>query len=50
MSTSQYDPIIGIWVKAEPSHIQTFIENWERTLEVQAFGVYDLPPICLEVV
>jgi hypothetical protein len=42
---AQYDPIIGIWVKAKPSHIQTFIENWKTTHEVQAFGVYDLPPM-----
>jgi hypothetical protein len=41
----QYDPIIGIWVKAKPNHIETFIKNWEATHEVQAFCVYDLPPI-----
>ncbi|MEM3550647.1 MAG: hypothetical protein QXV01_06100 [Candidatus Bathyarchaeia archaeon] len=41
----QYDPIIGIWVKAQPKHLQTFIENWEKTNEVQAFCVYDLPPM-----
>jgi len=44
-SIHQYDPIIGIWVKAEPRHIETFIENWERHRDVQAFCVYDLPPM-----
>ena len=41
----QYEPIIGIWVKAEPRHIETFIQNWERQGNVQAFCVYDLPPM-----
>jgi hypothetical protein len=41
----QYDPIIGIWVKAKGSHIETFIKNWEAKHEVQAFCVYDLPPM-----
>jgi hypothetical protein len=41
----QYDPLIGIWVKSKPSHIQTFIRNWEDTHEAQAFLVYDLPPM-----
>jgi hypothetical protein len=44
----QYEPIIGVWVKAEPRHIETFIQNWERYGETQAFCVYDLPPMLPE--
>ena len=40
-----YEPFVGIWVKAEPRHIMTFIDNWEKFKEPQAFCVYDLPPI-----
>jgi hypothetical protein len=40
-----YEPFVGIWVKAEPQHITTFIKNWEKFKELQAFCVYDLPPI-----
>jgi hypothetical protein len=40
-----YEPFAGIWVKAEPRHIMTFIENWEMHHEPQAFCVYDLPPM-----
>jgi len=43
-----YEPIIGIWVKAKPEYIETFIENWENTKQVQAFCVYDVPPILPE--
>lgn len=40
-----YEPFVGIWVKAEPRHITTFIDNWEKFNEPQAFCVYDLPPM-----
>jgi hypothetical protein len=40
-----YEPFVGIWVKAEPRHIQTFIDNWEKFNVPQAFCVYDLPPM-----
>ncbi|MEM4047478.1 MAG: hypothetical protein QXI65_07175 [Metallosphaera sp.] len=46
--THQYEPIIGIWVKAEQRHIETFIKNWETRKDVQAFCVYDLPPMLPE--
>lgn len=45
MTKTNYEPIVGIWVKAKPKHITTFIENWENFKESQAFCVYDLPPI-----
>jgi len=44
----EYDPIIGIWAKAKPEHIETFIANWEKLKNIQAFCVYDLPPILPE--
>lgn len=40
-----YEPFVGIWVKAEPKHITTFINNWEKLKKSQVFCVYDLPPI-----
>ena len=42
---STYEPLIGIWVKARPEYIRTFIRNWETTKNTQAFCVYDLPPM-----
>lgn len=45
MNRFHYDPIIGIWVKVQPKHLETFIQNWERTNELQAFCIYDLPPM-----
>lgn len=43
-----YDPIIGIWVKAKPGHIEAFLRNWEADMQSQAFCVYDSPPIVPE--
>lgn len=40
-----YEPFVGIWAKAEPRHVMTFINNWEKFNEPQAFCVYDLPPM-----
>ena len=45
MNRFHYDPIIGIWVKVQPKHLEAFIQNWERTNELQAFCIYDLPPM-----
>lgn len=44
----KYEPIIGVWVKSKAKHIKTFINNWKETKEIQAFCVYDLPPILPE--
>lgn len=41
----KYHPIVGIWVKARQKHIETFIENWEKFNLIQAFCVYEVPPI-----